>query len=91
MKMKNTLKLIFALLAIVLILIVIRSLPKKTQENNINTSNQSTDTELISPTATLTPILQEKLDTPEEILERLESDSDIDYTTQLNAIESEIN
>ena len=84
--MKNTLKLIFALLIIVLVIIVIRSLPKK--EVNKHTTEDSPK-ETLSPTATTAPVITEKPETNEELLDRLEADSDINYTTQLNAIETE--
>jgi len=93
MKIKNTIKLILVLIAVVFIIIIVRSLPQKRQEKMVDTASQSANvnTEQISPTLTPVPTVKEKLDTPEELLERLGSDSDIDYTNQINAIESEVN
>lgn len=92
--MKNIFKAIILFIIIVILVAVYRFLPKQilpSKQNIVTTPSPQPSAETPEPKiSTNIETAEEKLDTPEELLERLDSDSDIDYDLQIDSIESEI-
>ena len=84
--MKNNLKLIFALLITILIIVVVRSLPKKATNNIVNENPSPTVAEEKKPE----PTTVKTTETNEDLQKLLDSDQDKEYTDELNGIETAI-
>jgi Na+-transporting methylmalonyl-CoA/oxaloacetate decarboxylase gamma subunit len=92
--MKNIFKAIIVFIIVIILIVVSRFLSTQTPSGKQNiiiapSPQPSTETSE-SKIPTNVQEAEEKLDTPEELLERLNSDSDIDYALQIDSIESEI-